>query len=196
LSKTFALGKVLFDTPRLKIRNLRESDLDAFHQYRSNPEITKYQGFETFTREQAKDFIEEHKNKLFIVPGEWVQYGIENILTGQLVGDCAIYLQTADSRIAEAGITISHLHQRQGYAKETMRGIMYFLFREKGIHRIIETVDAENKASIQMLKSLSFRQEAYFIENVFFKGRWGSEYQFAILKREWEDLVAQIPGEI
>jgi [ribosomal protein S5]-alanine N-acetyltransferase len=181
------LNKVLFQTRRLKIRNLLESDLEAFYQYRSNPEITRFQGFETFTREQASHFIAEQKNKFFIKPGEWVQYGIENIHTGQLVGDCAIYLQPADSRIAETGITISHIYQRQGFAKETMQGMLGFLFREKGIHRIIETVDTQNNASIRMLKSLSFRQEAHFLENVFFKGRWSSEYQFAMLKREWEN---------
>jgi [ribosomal protein S5]-alanine N-acetyltransferase len=187
--KTYFLDKVLFQTRRLKIRNLLETDLDAFHQYRSNPEITKYQGFDTFTREQASQFIEEQKNKIFIKPGEWVQYGIENVHSGQLVGDCAIYIQPADSRIAETGITISHIYQRQGFAKETMQGMLGFLFREKGIHRIVETVDAQNEASIQMLKSLSFRQEAHFLENVFFKGRWGSEFQFAMLKREWEATV-------
>ena len=43
------MDSVVFTTPRLKIRNLRESDLEAFHQYRSNPDVTKYQGFDTFT---------------------------------------------------------------------------------------------------------------------------------------------------
>ncbi len=183
------MEKIICITPRLKIRNLRESDLDAFHQYRSNPEVTRYQGFDTFDLGQAKVFIKAHADKLHIVPGEWVQFGIENINTGQLIGDCALYLQMADSRIAEIGITISHLHQRNGYAKEAMQGLINFLFREKGIHRIVETVDAENFPSIQMLKSLGFRQEAYFIESVFFKGRWGSEFQFAILKKEWESTV-------
>lgn len=180
------MEKIICITPRLKIRNLRESDLDAFHKYRSNPDITKYQGFNTFTLQQSKDFIASQINNLRIIPGEWSQYGIEKVSTGQLIGDCAIYLQMADSRIAEIGITISHLHQRLGYAKEAMKGLMNLLFLEKGIHRIVETVDAENIASIQMLKSLSFREEAHFIESVFFKGKWGSEYQFALLKNEWE----------
>jgi RimJ/RimL family protein N-acetyltransferase len=74
-----------------------------------------------------------------------------------------------------------------GYAREAMRGLIKFLFTEKGVHRIVETVDSENIASIQMLKSLSFREEAHFIESVFFKGKWGSEYQFALLKYEWSD---------
>jgi [ribosomal protein S5]-alanine N-acetyltransferase len=180
------LEKIICITPRLKIRNLRDTDLEAFHQYRSNPQVTKYQGFDTFDFDQARVFIKAHSDRLRIVPGEWVQFGIENINTRQLVGDCALYLQMADSRIAEIGITISHLHQRKGYAKEAMQGLINFLFREKGIHRIVETVDAENIASIQMLKSLCFRQEAHFIESIFFKGKWGSEYQFAMLKKEWE----------
>jgi [ribosomal protein S5]-alanine N-acetyltransferase len=179
----------LFTTRRLKIRNLRESDLEAFHQYRSNAEVTKYQGFDTYNLDQAKSFIAEHQNKLRIIPGEWVQYAIENSGSRQLVGDCAIYLHPSDSRIAELGITISHLHQRQGYAKETMAGLINFLFSKKGIHRIEETVDAENLASIRMMESLRFRKEAHFIENIFFKGKWGSELQFAMLRREWEQLT-------
>lgn len=180
-------------TKRLKVRNLKESDLDEFYAYRSNPEITRYQGFSTFSREDSLNFIIEHSKKMLILPGEWIQFAIEHNSNQKLVGDCAIYLHQADSRIAEIGITISHLHQRQGYAREAMFGLMEFLFVAKGVHRIVETVDAENTASIQMLKSLSFRQEAHFHENIFFKGKWGSEYQFAMLSKEWDDLNLSIP---
>lgn len=54
------------------------------------------------------------------------------------------------------------------------------------VHRIVEIVDAENSTSINLLKSTGFRQEGHFIENVFFKGKWGSEMQFAMLRREWD----------
>jgi ribosomal-protein-alanine N-acetyltransferase len=179
----------LLTTRRLKIRNLRESDLDAFYQYRSDPEITKYQGFDTFSKEQAFAFISEYKNKRFGVPGNWMQFGIEHISGKKLIGDCAIKLQEQDPGIAEIGITISNLNQKQGYAKEALIGILHFLFYEKGIHRVIETVDAENTASIKLLKSIFFREEAHFQENIFFKGKWGSEYQFVMAKREWDDLA-------
>ena len=181
------MDKTICTTLRLKIRNLRESDLDAFYHYRSNPEIAKYQGFDTFTRTQARIFLDAHAHNVKITPGEWVQFGIEKVDSGELIGDCAVYLQMADSRIAEIGITISHMHHRRGYAKECMRGLINYLFQEKGVHRIIETVDTENIASIRMLESLSFRQEAHFIESIFFKGKWGSEYQYAMLKKEWKE---------
>jgi len=173
-------------TERLLIRNLKSTDLKDFHSYRSNPEITKYQGFDVMDIQQAEDFIKEQIDKKFGKAGEWVQYGIENRSTGKIIGDCAIKLGQNDVRIAEIGITISCLFQRKGYAKEVLSGILTFLFNEKEIHRVVEIVDARNIASINLLKSTGFRQEGHFIDNVFFKGKWGSEFQYAMLKREWD----------
>ncbi|MBK8674440.1 MAG: GNAT family N-acetyltransferase [Bacteroidetes bacterium] len=174
-------------TTQLNVRHLKLSDLTDFHIYRSNPEVTKYQGFDVMTIEQAEEFIKNNSKKHFGKAGEWVQYGIENKETKQLIGDCAIKLDQYDTRIAEIGITISHLEQKKGYAKEIMIGILTFLFDTKEIHRVVETVDAENIASINLLKSTGFKQEGHFIENIFFKGKWGSEFQYAMLKREWDN---------
>jgi ribosomal-protein-alanine N-acetyltransferase len=190
-NKDYSVDTLLITTPRLTIRNLKESDLDDFLQYRSNPEVTRYQGFDVFTQEQALQFIKEHKDKKFSSPGEWVQYGIEVPDSRELIGDCAIHLQKDEPQIAELGITISDLHQRKGFAKEAMLGLMNYLFSDRKILRILETVDADNLPSIALLKSLSFRQEGHFIENVFFKGKWGSEFQFAMLASEWDRLQGQ-----
>lgn len=172
-------------SPRLLIRNLRLTDLDDFHVYRSNPEVTRYQGFDVMTREEARTFIVNQKDKMFGKPGEWVQYGIENQEKGKIVGDCAICLEEEDPRIGKVGITISHLEQQKGYGKEVFTGILNFLFKEEQLHRVVEIVDAENVASIRLLKSMGFREEGHFVENIFFKGKWGSEYQYAMLRREW-----------
>lgn len=174
-------------TKRLTIRQLTLSHLEQFHQYRSNPEVVKYQGFDVMTIEQAEAFIKDNSAKQFGKAGEWVQYAIENIETGKLIGDCAIKLDQHDIRIAEIGITISHLEQKKGFAKETLTCLLSFLFDEKKLHRVVEIVDAENMASINLLKSTGFRQEGHFIENIFFKGNWGSEFQYAMLKREWDE---------
>lgn len=176
------------ETARLRIRPLRLADLSDFHIYRSNPEVTKYQGFDVMNIAQAKTFILNNAAKSFGKAGEWVQYGIELKETKRLIGDCAMKLGQYDTRIAEIGMTISHLEQRKGYAKECMLGLLKFLFDSKAVHRVVETVDAENTASINLLKSTGFRHEGHFIENIFFNGKWGSEFQYAMLKREWDEL--------
>ena len=178
----------MLKTDRLKIRNLTVSDLEDFYSYRSNPEVTKYQGFDVFTLEEARVFIEGNSGKEFGKAGEWVQYGIEHKSNGKLIGDCAIKLNQDDKRLAEIGITISPHEQKKGFAKETLLAILDFLFSRQNVHRVTETVDVENTASIQLLESVGFRKEGYFIENIFFKGKWGSEYQYAMLQGDWMQL--------
>lgn len=181
------MQKLLITTSRLKIRNLDPEDLTNFHRYRSNPEVTRYQGFDVLDERKCRDFINSQKNKEFGKPGEWVQYGIEKQETGELIGDCAIQL-AEDPRTAHIGITLSHLEQRKGFAKEVLLAIMKFLFEEQNVRRIEETADAMNTSSIALLESCGFRKEGHFIENIFFKGAWGSEVQYAMLKREWDKL--------
>ena len=185
--QTNKMEQLCITTPRLLVRQLQQSDLSDFHLYRSNPEVTKYQGFDVMTEEQAATFIHENAGKTFGKAGEWVQYAIANKETGRLTGDCAIKLDQHDMRIAEIGITISHLSQNRGYAGEVMTGLLGFLFDEQGIHRVVEIVDAENAPCIRMLQRTGFRQEGHFNENIFFKGKWGSEYQFAMLQKEWRE---------
>lgn len=161
------------------------SDLQAFHGYRSNPEVTRYQGFDVMTIDEAKAFILENEKRVFGLPGQWIQLAIADKLTDMLIGDCAIRFEQADPRIVEVGMTLSQRHQQQGYAKEAGLALLTYLFEAKNIHRVVEIVDAENDAAIAGLKSVGFRQEGHFIENIFFKGQWGSEFQFALLRREW-----------
>jgi len=68
----------------------------------------------------------------------------------------AIKFDQHDIGIAEIGITISHKQQKKGYAKETLITNLIFLFSIKGFHKVTEIVDAENLASIQLLKSTGF----------------------------------------
>jgi [ribosomal protein S5]-alanine N-acetyltransferase len=46
------------------------SDLSDFYIYRSNPEVTKYQGFDVMTIEQAEKFIKDNSEKHFGKAGE------------------------------------------------------------------------------------------------------------------------------
>ena len=64
--------------------------------------------------------------------------------------------------------------------------LIEYLFVKLGKRRVVATVDARNMASLALFRrKLKFREEGFFLENVFFKGEWGSEVQFALLRREW-----------
>ena len=87
--------------------------------------------------------------------------------------------------MAEVGFTLAPAHQGKGYGTEALGALLGFAFETFGLHRIYAVTDALNVPAATLLERVGFRREAHFLENVFFKGAWGSELLFAILEREW-----------
>jgi ribosomal-protein-alanine N-acetyltransferase len=71
---------------------------------------------------------------------------------------------------------------------EAVERLLAYLFDELDLHRVIAITDVENIPSCNMLDRLGFRREGHFVENLMFKGNWGSEYYYGMLKREWKGL--------
>ncbi len=176
------------ESKRLRIRQFQNSDLKPFLDYRNDPEVARYQGWDVpFLHERALEFIDEMKTKDPAVQGEWFQAAVEEIASGMMVGDAAYFLKKDDPQ-AYIGCTIARPYWHKGYAMETTRCLLAYLFDKLGLHRVIAISDIENIASFRVLERLGFRREGHFVENLMFKGKWASEYHYAMLKREWDNL--------
>jgi ribosomal-protein-alanine N-acetyltransferase len=182
-------------TRRLILRPLHETDLEGFARIRSNPDVARYQSWSTpFSLEQARQLLREMPTSIEGNPGRWFSFAIERQSEPGIIGEFAVHLLAEDESQAMFGFTIDASLQRQGYASEALCGVLDYLFEELHLHRVIAICDVENIASKTVLEKIGFRREAEFIENIFFKGAWGSEYQYAILDREWEHKKTAMPG--
>ena len=77
-------------TERLLLRHFHESDLDAFHAYRNDPEVFQYQGWHVpYLRETAAEFIAEMKDAVPGVEGCWFQAAVQRKSDHVLIGDVA-----------------------------------------------------------------------------------------------------------
>ncbi len=177
-----------FKTERLLLRSFQDSDLEPFMTYRSDPSIAQYQGWEApYSREAAAAFVDEMKGKQPGTPGQWYQIAIELRATGEMIGDCAFQILAEDAQQADIAFTLSRAFQGKGYATEAVTWLLDYLFGELRLHRVRAICDAENLASAKLLERIGFRREAHFVENIWFKGAWGSEYYYGLLKREWDE---------
>ncbi len=175
-----------FETPRLLLRRFKDDDQAQFLAYRNDPEIARYQSWESYSAEEARQFIERQKSlPLGVTAGQWFQLAIELKETAALIGDCAFKLDEPDARQAEIGFTLARSFQRRGYAAEAVGRVLDYGFIELGLHRIYAITDCENHAAIALLEKLAMRREAHFIQNIWFKGKWGDEYVYAMLQDEW-----------
>ena len=172
-------------SPRLVLRRLRRDDAAALCAYRSLPEVSRYQSWESFAPEDAARLIGEQSGMEPNVPGTWFQLAIISAATGAMIGDCGLHTRQDDPRQVELGITLDPAHQGHGFAAEALACVLAYVFGELGKHRASAVTDADNDRAAALFGRLGFRQEAHFVEHLWFKGRWGSEFAFALLRREW-----------
>ncbi len=176
----------LLPTPRLILRTFRDPDAAGFAAYRSDPEVARYQNWEPpVSLAEAAKIIAELKQVQPATPGAWRQYAIELKETGELIGDCVYFLIAPERRQAEIGYTLARRFQGNGYATEAVSRLLAYLFGDLGLHRVVALCDERNAASARLLERVGMRREAHFVENVWFKGEWGSEYSYALLQSEW-----------
>ena len=174
------------ETPRLRLRHFVDSDLLTFMAYRNDPEVARYQSWDSINEAEARAFIHEQKEIQPGIPGQGFQIAIELKETGVLIGDCYFIINELERRQAEIGFTISRGYKGQGFATEAVSYFLNYAFLTFHLHRIIAITDCENKASVALLERLGMRREGHFLKNVWFKGKWGDEYFYAILEEEWQ----------
>ena len=174
-----------FETARLLARAFGPADVEAFVAYRADPDVARYQSWSDYTREDGEAFVASLQGARPGVPGEWFQFALEERADGGLVGDLAMKVSADEPREAEVGFTLEPAQQGRGYGTEAVVGLLGYVFEELGLHRVVAVADALNAPSAALLERVGMRREAHFVENIFFKGAWGSELQFAILRREW-----------
>ena len=172
---------------RLRLRRLHRDDGEALRAYRSLPEVSRYQSWESFGPDDAARLIASQLTAKPNIPGTWFQLAIIEAATGEFIGDCGLHCPKDNPRQMEIGITFDPRYQGQGYATETVECLLDYLFVTLDKHRVLANTDALNHKAASLFRRAGFRLEAHLIESQWFKGQWGSEYLFAVLKREWEE---------
>ncbi len=173
-------------SPRLLLRRLENDDLAALCAYRSLPEVARFQEWDSFSLQDGARFIAEQSSQEENTPGTWLQLAIDRQDNGEMIGDCGLHFRREDVSQIELGITLAPPQQGHGYATEAVGSVIDYAFAGLKMRRITAVTDAENARAAALFCRLGFRREGHFVENVWFKGRWGSEFAFALLRTEWQ----------
>jgi RimJ/RimL family protein N-acetyltransferase len=173
-------------TERLLLRPFRADDLPAFVAYRSEPEVARYQSWDsTYTMADAERFLASQRDVELGAPGEWVQLAAVERRTGVLCGDCAVRFVPGQPGTAEVGVTFAPARQGSGLATEALAAVITELFAQHGLHRVYAETDDRNVAVHRLFERLGFRCEGRLVEADWFKGEWSTLRVFAVLRREW-----------
>ncbi|HEU0025615.1 MAG TPA: GNAT family protein [Ktedonobacterales bacterium] len=173
------------ETARLRLRRFIDADMPALLAYRNDPEVARYQSWETITESDARAFIIDQVDLQPGTPGSWFQFAIALKTTDALIGDCMLHVNDDDRPQGEIGYTLARAHQGQGYATEAIRAVLAYAFETLALHRVTATADCRNAPSFRLLERVGMRREGHFLQHAWYKGEWCDEYLYAILHSEW-----------
>lgn len=166
---------------RLRLRTLRPDDLDAFHAYRSDPLVARYQGWEPMTSREASDFLRIHAGQTTHAPDTWRQMAIADLESDLLMGDVGVWI-SPDSSQAEFGLSITPSAQGNGYGAECVRGLIQLLFSATSVTEVVASADIRNLACLAVLANSGMRR--MHTRKAVFKGEICTEHVFSVRKAE------------
>jgi RimJ/RimL family protein N-acetyltransferase len=146
-------------TARFSIEPLGIGDLSAFVTYRTDPEIARFQSWDTdYSESQALALIQSQAGTSLPEPGDWLQLAVHDSTTGQLLGDLALHQVEDEESVFEIGFTFARQFQGRGFAKEAASALIAHLFQQQNASRVIAATDSRNLPSIKLLLALGFAQ--------------------------------------
>ena len=172
-------------TQRLRLNSIVAGDALAMFDYRSDPDVCRYQTFRPASLVDVEEFIDDLRTDTFDVVGAWFQFAIRLRDSGRLVGDIGIFFSADDPRHAELGFTVSPAYQRQGYGSEAVIAVLDHLLGPLEKRRVYASVDPRNVACVALLRRVGMRQEVHIRKSLWFKGEWVDDMVFGVLRSEW-----------
>jgi RimJ/RimL family protein N-acetyltransferase len=135
-------------TPRLRLRELRESDLGDLQRLWMDPRVTEWIGEHT-----SADVLEElHDHIAHQREHGWALWAVEERASGRFLGDCG--LQPFEHRGPEVELGYELLPEvwGSGYATEAVAATLQAAFGPLQMTRVVAVVKPRNEASIRVLQ--------------------------------------------
>lgn len=171
-------------TERLVLRRYRLADAQgAFDNWCSDPRVADWVTWHphqdvSFTEALITDWIRTYDNKLYY---HWV---IEK--DGRVIGDIAAVGVSDRLMTCEIGYCLGYDCWNQGIITEALVGVIHYLFKEVGFHRITARHYISNPASGRVMEKAGMIKEGLLRQHRNIKdGSFEDLVQYAALKEEW-----------
>ncbi|MDL2274054.1 GNAT family N-acetyltransferase [Oscillospiraceae bacterium OttesenSCG-928-G22] len=175
-------------TPRLRIRDHVESDLETHHELLSDERAMRY------IRDIACETLDEsHENLSAAIRDianpdrKFYFLRIEDRETGAHIGEIGYTITDRNpaGAIAEVGYFLRPEHWGRGYATEAFRELIRFAFAEGGVYRICCGCSAKNRASEAVMQKCGLILEGVLKDHHWHDGGLCDRLLYRVLKSEW-----------
>ncbi|CAL9634301.1 Acetyltransferase [Actinosynnema sp. ALI-1.44] len=170
---------MFLETERVRLRSLRESDVDALADLHADPAVMRYlDGGRPLDRAAAADLLD----RLIATDGWWAG---EEKASGRLLG--LFEFRETEPGVRELGYRLHPSAWGRGFATEVSKALLDKGFRELGGHRVFATTMAVNTGSRRVMERVGLR----FVRTFFqdwpdpIPGSEHGEVEYALTRDDW-----------
>ncbi len=168
----------------IRLRGVRESDIDGLFRLFSNPEVMRYWSRGPMTERQeamhyANTLVDDFSARAAL---RWI---IADPESDRLLGTCALYDLNPQHARAGLGYALMPECWGKGLANEAATLALCYGFLELGLHRIEADTEPNNIRSNRVLESLGFQREGLLRERFRHPDGIQDSLIFGMLKTEW-----------
>ncbi|MEX1187727.1 MAG: GNAT family N-acetyltransferase, partial [Bacteroidia bacterium] len=143
------------ETPRLLLREMRESDAESFFLLNEDPEVIKYTGDKEFlNKEDLRNFLLKYPSISYLKDG-YGRWTCINKATDEIIGWCGLRKQ-ADGEI-DLGYRFHKRFWNMGYATESGFYSLKTGFETLNLDSIVAVANRENIGSWKVMEKLKMQ---------------------------------------
>ncbi len=172
-------------TPRLILREFRETDHDDIHAYGSDPNVARFMDWGPNTPDDTREAVARMLADQSASPRDDVGLAIEHVGAGRVIGSIALHWRDRPNRTAELGYCLHRDFWGQGVVTEAARALLEAGFRHLDLHRVFATCDVRNTGSFGVMEKIGMRREGCLRRDRQVKGAWRDTYLYALLAEEF-----------
>ncbi|MGB1307939.1 MAG: GNAT family N-acetyltransferase [Oceanihabitans sp.] len=166
--------KFHIETPRLLLREIKDSDLEGMFALDSNPIVHQYLGNKPVTEKAQSIAYINHIKQQYNTLGIG-RFAVEEKATGNFIGWSGIKFNTGAKEMLgekrdfyDIGYRLIPKYWNLGYASESAIASLHFAFTELQLEKIYGAAETKNIASNKILQKIGLQfVEEFPFDNVF-----------------------------
>jgi len=167
----------IFETDRLIVRKLKETDSDDYYDMMGNPNVMNLVPRKVMSRKESDkhlmNIIDSDQNQ-----SDTKVWGIEIKNGNEFIGLCA-FLKNSENE-DEIGYRLRELFWRKGFGTEITKGLISFGFDKMKMQEITADVDTKNLNSVKILEKFMSSEKEFYNES-----DNCSDRRYKVLKNKW-----------
>ncbi len=180
-------------TARTRLRRVRWEDADALFAYGSDPEVSRFVGWDTYqSLSDAEAYISTTLEKY--EREHLADWGIEHRRDRIFIGTVGFLWWETNEAAAEIGYVMAKPYWGKGIMTEVVQEVMRFGWDVMGLNRIQAHTEVENVGSQRVLEKCGMRYEGRLRERVHSVDGFVDLLVYAALRRDRDTEMNSIDG--